>query len=116
MKLDLPNVTLLFVETRAHKITKRVIDDCLSKVDVGAILIYTEKREEFVSIPNARILAVPDFEDKKTAGQFYYQYAMREVTTDFALMLEWDAGIKDISKWTPEFLNYDYIGERGKVN
>ncbi len=109
MMLDLSRCTLLFVETRAHKITKRVIEDCLSKATFGDVLIYTDDPYEFAGL-GARILLCDDFPNKKEAGQFYYSAAMAEVETDFALMLEWDAGIHDPSKWRPEFFNYDYIG------
>lgn len=110
--LDLPNVTLLFVETRAHGITERVIADCISKVNFGEILLYTDKPDLIRFDPNrrARTILVPDFPDKKEAGRFYYSEAMAKVETDFALMMEWDAGIYDPSKWRSEFFNYDYIG------
>ena len=110
--LDLPNVTLLFVETRAHGITKRVIDDCIAKCNFGEILLYTDKPDLIRFDPNrrARTILVPDFPNKIEAGRFYYQHAVAEITTDFALMMEWDAGIYDTKRWKPEFLNYDYIG------
>lgn len=114
--LDFSNVTLLFVETRAHKITARVIADCISKCNFGEILIYTDKPGLIPVAANVRYIAVPDFPNKKEAGQFYYQFAMHEVRTDFALMLEWDGGIKDVEAWTPEFFNYDYIGAPWKVS
>ncbi len=107
--LDLKNTTLLFVETRAHEITKRVIDDCVSKADFGDILIYTDK-PDLIPVAGARYVDVPDFPNKKLAGQFYYGKSMALVETDFALMLEWDAGIFDPDKWLPEFFGYDYIG------
>jgi hypothetical protein len=107
--LDLSPCTLLFVETRAHKITKRVIDDCLTKAEFGEVLIFTDN-PDLIPVPGARYIAVPDFPDKKQAGKFYYGEAMASVNTDFALMMEWDAGIFDPAKWRPEFLNYDYIG------
>jgi len=107
--LDLSRCTLLFVETRAHKITERVIADCLSKANFGDILIYTDK-PELIPVAGARYEHVPDFPNKKLAGQFYYGQAMAKVETDFALMLEWDGGIFDASKWRPEFFDYDYIG------
>lgn len=107
--LDLSRVTLLFVETRAHKITERVINDCLSKAKFGDVMIYTDK-PDLIPIPGARVYPVPDFPNKKLAGQFYYSKAMEKVETDFALMLEWDAGIFDPDKWLPDFFDYDYIG------
>lgn len=107
--LDLSRVTLLFVETRAHEITKRVIDDCLTKADFGDVLIYSDQPER-IPVGGARYEKVPDFPNKEEAGRFYYSAAMAKVETDFALMLEWDAGIFDASKWRSEFFNYDYIG------
>jgi len=112
--LDLSRVTLLFVETRAHKITKRVIDDCISKCNFGGILLYTDK-PDLIPVPGATYVSVPDFPNKREAGQFYYQYACAGIQTDFALMLEWDAGIYDPAKWRPEFFNYDYIGAPWQV-
>lgn len=107
--LNLKNTTLLFVETRAHEITKRVIADCLLKADFGEVLIFTDK-PELLPVPGARYVSVPDFPNKKLAGEFYYGKAMAWVETDYALMLEWDAGIFDATKWRPEFFDYDYIG------
>lgn len=108
--LDLPSVTLLFVETRAHEIARRVIDDCRSKVTFGDTIIFTDKPGMFAGLPNATLIDCPDFPNKKLAGQFYYGQAMAAVRTDFALMLEWDAGISDVTAWRPEFFEYDYIG------
>jgi len=107
--LDLSRVTLLFVETRAHDITKRVIDDCLTKATFGDVLIYSDQPER-IPVEGARYEIVPDWPTKKEAGQFYYSAAMSKVETDFALMLEWDGGIVDPKKWVPEFFDYDYIG------
>lgn len=107
--LDLPNVTLLFVETRAHKITRRVILDCMSKVKFGDIRVFTDDPAA-IGIDNIHYIGCADFQSKKMAGQFYYAEAMGAVQTDFALMLEWDAGIYDPGMWTDEFLRYDYVG------
>lgn len=126
--LDLTNTTLLFVETRAHKITARVIEDCLRKVDFGEIVVYTDKPELIpapnfqirrgnvlddafkVLTPAIRYIPCVDFPNKKLAGEFYYGKAMEAVTTDFALMLEWDGGIFDPKMWHDEFFDFDYIG------
>lgn len=107
--LDLSRCTLLVVETRAHEITHRVIEDCLSKALFGDVLIYTDQPTAFVDIP-ARIIPCEDFPNKKAAGAFYYGKAMSEVITDYALMMEWDGGIFDPTKWRDEFFEYDYIG------
>lgn len=130
--LDLTNTTLLFVETRAHKITARVIEDCIRKADFGKIIVFTDK-PELIQVPTIPVMRgspttgnpndpvevvypapyfIPcvDFPNKREAGEFYYARAMGAVTTDYALMLEWDGGIFNPDKWRPEFFDYDYIG------
>lgn len=107
--LDLSRCTLLFVETRAHEISKRVIEDCLQKARFGEVLIYTNDRTR-IAVPDAHYVDVPDWPTKKEAGHFYYSEAMLGVRTDFALMLEWDGGIYDPNRWRNEFFEYDYIG------
>lgn len=109
MTLDLSRCTLLFVETRAHEITTRVIDDCRSKATFGEVVVYTDK-PDLIRTPDVRLIPCIDFPNKKLAGQFYYSRAMETVETDFALMLEWDAGIFDPTKWRADFFDYDYIG------
>jgi hypothetical protein len=109
MSLDLKNTTLLFVETRAHEITTRVLKDCIKKVNFGRVLVYTDK-PDLIDVPGVDFLPCIDFPNKKDAGRFYYSSAMANVETDFALLLEWDGGIFKAENWRPEFLNYDYVG------
>ena len=113
--LDLSRVTLLVVETRAHKISKRVIEDCLHRCNFGDVLIFTDK-PGLIPIAGARYIAVPDFPNKREAGAYYYGRAMAHVKTDFALLFEWDAGIFDENRWLPEFFKYDYIGAPWNIN
>lgn len=112
--IDLSRVTLLFVATQAHDITKRVISDCWSKVKFGETLVYTNDQEK-IGLDGIRYIPCHNFINKREAGAFYYGKAMEKVETDFALMLEWDGGIFDTAYWKPEFFSYDYIGAPWQV-
>lgn len=107
--IDLRQLTLVVVATRGHALTKIAIEDCLRQAEFGAVLIYTDDPAR-VGIPNAQYFEVPDWDNKKAAGQFYYAKAAENVRTPAGLYLEWDAGIFNPGKWKPEFMQYDYIG------
>lgn len=109
--LRLPDVTLIVVETRAHELCRRTLNDCMSKVLFGDVLIYTDKPESMKPLcGQARFAPVTDWPDKKAAGNFYYTDAAGPIKTGFALLMEWDAGIIDPTSWTDKFYDYDFIG------
>lgn len=107
--LDLKRTSLVVVGTRAHEMTKLAINDMLKVADFRDVLIYTDAADK-IAIPGARYWNVPDWDNKKDAGAFYYSQAMANVETDYGFLIEWDAGIFDPKKWQDQFLAYDYIG------
>ncbi len=107
--LRLPNVTLFTVETRAHELARLAIEDCLRVAEFGDVIIYTDNRSK-LSIPGAHHLKVEDYGSKVEAVNFMYFEAPKAVVTPYMLFVEWDSGIFDPSKWTDNFLKYDYLG------
>lgn len=107
--LDLSNVTLVIVATRGHAISRIAVSECLQRANFGDVLIYTNDKER-VGPFDARYYDVPDWPNKNEAGRFYYSEAMAKVETPYALLIEWDGGIRDVTKWRSDFFDYDYIG------
>jgi len=107
--IDLHQITLVMVATRAHDLSKIAINDCLRQAAFGDVLIYTNDQAR-VQIPGARYFSVTDWDNKKDAGRFYYSAAAANVETPFGLFIEWDAGIFNPGKWRDDFLAYDYVG------
>jgi hypothetical protein len=109
--LDLSNTTLVIVVTRGHEISRLAVEACVQRASFGGVLIYTNDRSRIqTSFDGARYVDVPDWPNKTEAGRFYYSEAMKNVETSHALLIEWDGGIFDPSKWRADFFNYDYIG------
>lgn len=109
MMLHLPNVTLVCVETKVHELAHFALKAAMARAKFGEVLIYTN-RPELIRAPGARYFVVPDWADKIKMGTFYYTEAAQAIRTSHALLMEWDAGINDVSMWSDDFLNYDYIG------
>ena len=109
MTLELPDVTLVAVETMSHDLMQIALEDCVAKANFGGIIIYSDQPDRF-NLPGAVFHTVPHWPSKNEEGAFYYGEAAQAITTSHALMIEWDAGIRDVGMWRDEFLQYDYIG------
>lgn len=108
--LALPDVSLILVETQCHELARQAILDATSKVQFGEVILYTDRPELFFSDPIDTIKVVPNWPDKIQQGTFYYSHAAQAAKTSHVLLMEWDAGIRDLSSWRDDFLQYDMIG------
>lgn len=109
-RLALPDVTLVCVETQTHDMARIAIDDAMSKVDFKEVILYTDEPGKFPGLEGVTMVKVPNWPNKIDMGRFYYSEAAAPISTSHALMMEWDAGIRDVREWDPAFLAYDYIG------
>ena len=107
--LNLPAVTLIAVETQEHELARIALTDCVEKVNFGGVVVYTDHPDR-IPVPGAEHRIVPNWPDKTQQGRFYYSEAAQAAKTSHVLMIEWDAGIRDVSSWRDDFLNYDLIG------
>lgn len=120
MKLNLPDVTLVAIETREHKLMRMAIDDCLRVADFGEVLILTDVREkithgefgvtDLVERCQPRIHIVPDWPEKTGWARSMWFDVPPLLRTSHALLIQWDSWIWDASMWSDDFLKYDYIG------
>ena len=109
MKLHLPDVTLVMVETREHDLARMAVEDCLKVATFGDILILTDRLDKFNGI-NARYHQVPDWPDKLGWSRAWWFEVPSLLRTKQTLNIQWDSWICDASMWCDEFLDYDYIG------
>lgn len=107
--LKLPDVTLVLIETQEHSLARLAIDECLSKAEFGDILIMTDKEKEF-QLFGPRFKIVPNWPDKLGWSRCLWYEVPPLIHTPFALCIQWDSFIWDVSKWRNDYFNYDYIG------
>ena len=119
-KLQLPDVTLVMVETREHELAHLAIEDCLHVAEFGDVLILTDKPLLFHDIwfnghvpgkgNHVRVHEVPDWPEKVGWSRSWWYDVPPLLRTKQTLNIQWDSWIWDASMWRDEFLNYDYIG------
>lgn len=112
-KLQLPDVTLVMIETREHELARMAIEDCLRVADFGELLILTNK-PELVGADwwdcQYRYDLVPDWPNKEGWARSMWFDVPPLLKTSHMLGIQWDSWIWDASMWRDEFLQYDFIG------
>lgn len=133
MKLQLPNVTLVMVETREHTLARMAIEDCLKVAEFGDVLLLTDQPFEFgphhadrvyddqtksdlakgittIGGRPVRFHFVPDWPDKLGWSHSWWFDVPPLLRTSHTLNIQWDSWIWKPEMWREDFLDYDYIG------
>ncbi len=111
MKLALPEVTLVCVDTRSPALAHLAIARCRAQVDFARCIFFTDPRklsglsiDDGVDVVDVRI-------DSIEAYSTFMIYGLTEhISTSHALVIQWDGFVADTSSWDPAFLAFDYIG------
>lgn len=111
-RLQLPDVTLVMVETRNHELAKLAIADCLKVIDFGDLVIVTDKPSEFAEFDHLKpqIKVVEDWPDKLGWSRSWWFDVPPMLRTRQTLNIQWDSWVWDTTMWTDDYLKYDYIG------
>jgi Protein of unknown function (DUF5672) len=113
MKLNLPDVTLVMVETLDHNLARMAVENCVDKADFANVLVFTDRPLEFSPLTHVcdhRIITVPNWPSKLDWCKANWFIVPKHVHSSHILFCQWDAGIWDASMWRDEFLRYDFIG------
>jgi hypothetical protein len=112
MKLKLPDVSLVCIETREHKLACLSIKDCVDKIDFGDLIIITDRPAEFYDFNylKPQIKTVVDWPTKLGWSQSWWYDVPLMLRTKSSLNIQWDSFVWSSEMWRDEFLQYDYIG------
>jgi len=105
--LNLPDVTLVLIETREHELARLALDDCLARAKFADLLIFSDKEFE---LPYGQTINVPDWDNKLGWSRFFWSGVSPYVRTSHTLSIQWDSWIVDPDMWTNDWLKYDFIG------
>ena len=109
--LELPDVTLVMIETLNHELARRSINESVSKAKFAEVLIFTDRDDLFFPLDcDARFIHVENWPTKVAWCNFRWSAITPFLKTSHYLMTEWDAWIWQPGMWRDDFLNYDYIG------
>jgi hypothetical protein len=111
VKLQLPDVTLVAVDTVCHALTALAIKECLDKVQFGGIHIYTDDPIPFARLGiGGTLSAVAPFTSLDAVMGHLWYHVPEHVETSHVLTIQWDSGIVSPALWSERFLGCDYVG------
>lgn len=99
-------ITLVTVETMYHGLAEVALKETLKHIDVKEVVVFSD-REILADSRTVHVDPIPTFRDY---NQLMLKGMLEHIETDHIIFAQWDAMAYDGSKWTDEFLQYDYIG------
>jgi hypothetical protein len=100
------NITLVTVETMYHDLAQRALEETLKHIDVKEVVVFSDKQ----ILPGSRTVHTDPIPSFRAYNQLMLKDMVQHIETDHIIFAQWDAMAYDGSKWTDEFLDYDYIG------
>lgn len=102
----IPTVTLVSIACTKVPETIEAMKKCMNQMEFNRALLLTHEDIQADGIEVAKI----DKLDYKGYNEFVAMKLWQYIGTDFVLLIQNDGLITDVSKWTDEFMKYDYIG------
>ncbi len=116
MRLDLPNIALVCCDTRDAKLSLESIHRTIQRVAFGECIYVTcqaaldELPANFQIDPSVEIRLVEPFASIADYSNYVLKNAHLVSLKPYFLFVQWDSWVLQAESWTPEFLEYDYIG------
>lgn len=103
---SLNDVTLVTIETHYHDLASRALEECTKRLPFKKVVTFSDKPllKGATNIPTVPIGSIRDYCDIMLKSFWPF------IDTEFIVFAQWDAMVYDQTKWTNDFLNYDYIG------
>jgi|TARA_R100000479_G_C6369684_1_gene196448 hypothetical protein len=105
-KTNLDNITLVCVSSVKIKESILALEHCMKFFNFKEVKFITH---EDISLENIIVEKCPKLDYKKYSEYIIY-HLYKHLTTEFALIINWDGFILNPEQWDSNYLNYDYIG------
>lgn len=107
--LKLKNVTLVAIDTRWPDLALKSLQRSMKRVEFDSVKLMHSK-EYHQHNPDIESCVIPTLASAEEYSRFMLKNLIDYIETDYVLVTQWDSWVVDTSKWTDEFLSYDYVG------
>jgi len=102
-------ITLVAVDCAHPELAAKALARSAAALPVARTLLLTDRDLVHAGIEVQRIAPI---RSRAAYSQFVLKQLANSITTDYALVVQWDGFVIDGGAWAEEFWNYDYIGAR----
>lgn len=103
--LDLPDVTLIGVDTLNRNRLIEAMNFSTKGISFGAIVMLTD-----IDDPANNCQKIPTIQSIDHYSEFCLKELNKHFQTSHCLTIHYDGFVIDPSRWNPDWLEYDYIG------
>jgi len=108
--LNLDQVTLFCVDTRTPELSIWAMEQCLQKANFNDAILVTDTTKS-LTVPNSiRIVEAPTIQSIEDYSIYLQSDLSTMIQGTHMLVMQWDSFIVNPQLWSPNFLEYDYIG------
>jgi hypothetical protein len=108
LPVELPDVTLVAIDSVAQNLTQLAIELTLAEIEPAAVRIWGDRPILFGGIETTWFKAAPQSMGE-VASILWYD-APAAVETSHMLVIQYDGWVLDGAAWQPEWLELDYLG------
>ena len=108
-QIDLPDVTLLCVDTRTPTLAVAAMQRCMSQVRFAEAVLLTDPARIAVAPADIGLRPIA-VESVGAYSQLMLRGLLPHVHSAFVLVVQWDGFVLDAAQWDPAFLQFDYVG------
>jgi len=109
-KLQLPDVTLIIIDTQCHELAQLAVEDSMHEIDFGDAIIFSDKE---IPVQGTRWVQVPGWPSIQLCCEFVWYELYKYVKTSHWMIVQWDGWIIDTGCWRPEFMDTTTSARRG---
>jgi Protein of unknown function (DUF5672) len=110
MRLALPQITLVAIDTRAPALAAEALLRSMAQVDFGRVVLFTNDWLPPRVLPGLEIVQIPTIGSGADYSHFVLRRLAAHIRTSHVLVTQWDGFVADARAWRDEFLVYDYVG------
>ena len=105
-------ITLVAVDCAYVSLAVAALLRSAHTLPVARVLLLTDATNADVAREGIEVVTIPSIRTRFAYSQFMLKELGHYISTDYALVVQWDGFVIDGTAWADEFWNYDYIGAR----
>ena len=110
MRLSLPQITLVAIDTRAPALAAQSLLLSMAQVDFGRVILFTRDWLPPRVLPGIEIVDIAPIGSGADYSQFVLRRLPAYISSSHVLVTQWDGFVVDAAAWDNEFLVHDYVG------
>lgn len=101
------SVSLVILETRYHDLATLALQHWTRRINFNEVIVFSDRN----LLPGSKWIPVnPLLDENKDYGDILVRGMWPFLKSDYMILINWDTLLRDQSRWTEEFFDYDYIG------